>query len=547
MPRPHRILPSIGRSALAATAFLALLAAAPAAAKPPGAQTIDAEEGLRLFVEGRLEVQDPRAGAEARARRRADRRVVRGLLESHPELSAALRPLLRRSRNAARPRLLEIGQERGVPRTVVLDGDDAVIAELADSITAAGDPANAVEIYRRLHQRARRAAVFAEGELPTPEAAARLGVGKIKLLIKGIVAAEEEIRSRLTLPANPSDHYPFIGPHSGPADCIGGFPADAGDSYGGDQVEKGKICDLSWKGIVANDSRPYRNHLSCIRNQGGRGTCGAFAIASALEAGYSRARGLHINLSEQMLYFRHKAKTPKDFDGMRLPDAAKQFVDFQTILPLELAWSYNPSFDRTYAGPGLLKWSGSCNDYDETCSESTPQGKPVCFRLTRNTPEVCGLAAPPNVGGVRLTAAPLSLWDPLDTSTSIAMMKMLLDEGMQLTLAHMVNGAFLSADTNDGYVFYDGENQSKSGAHAVHIVAYIDNEDLVKIVPGAPLSENGPLAPKSAKPGYFIARNSWSSCWGDGGYVYIPYRWLRPANFVYSVLAFDPGAIADAP
>jgi C1A family cysteine protease len=195
----------------------------------------------------------------------------------------------------------------------------------------------------------------------------------------------------------------------------------------------------------------------------------------------------------------------------------------------------------------LFQWKYSCNAYNETCSNTTPQGTYTCFRPTEGGKKICGLTAPKSIGGVRVTIAPLSVWDPDDVNASIETVKTLLDSGMQITLGLMVNQAFKAADTNTGYISYDGSGQSNLGSHAVHVVSYIENEDLAKIVPGAPPGEAGPYAPKDDKGGYFIIRNSWGTCWGDGGYAYIPYRWLRPVFFVHSAEAHDPASLSDAP
>jgi C1A family cysteine protease len=515
---------------------------------------VTAEEGRRLVEEGRMAVLPTdltRLRAEAEAQRLRERARVREYLSSHPEAAESMELLL--APDGEGLRTMTIGEERGALRSVTLDGNDVMIADLAGSLVRATDHANVLAIYARLWAYAEPSGLLRDGRLPTPEASATLTVDEIKRNTDAILAQRLAIKQRIPLPPGTVEDFPDIGPDA--VGCVGGFHADAGNGYGGDQIETAQGCSLSWAGIVANDARPYRDHLSCVRNQNNRGTCGAFAIASALEMAHSFAHAKRINLSEQMLFFRYKSKglEPYTKDGMKSLNALQQFAAAQTRLPFELAWDYNPSFDRVYiGGPSdeLFRWEQSCTDYDEECSDTTPQGEYTCVRKSpreKISPKYCGLVAPPNVGGVRLTTPPLSAWDHEDINGSLDAVKALLDAGSTVVLRVMVNSAFKGADNLGGYLKYNGGSQVDYGTHAVHVVHYIENDELAAIVPDAPPGDAGPTAPEGEQGGYFIVRNSWGPCWCDGGYMYIPYRWLRVAAFVGGAYAIDPAGVQPAP
>jgi C1A family cysteine protease len=53
------------------------------------------------------------------------------------------------------------------------------------------------------------------------------------------------------------------------------------------------------------------------------------------------------------------------------------------------------------------------------------------------------------------------------------------------------------------------------GWHITLVTGLIDNSQLPM---GAPPGDGG---------GYVIIKNSWGSCYGDGGYVYAPYTWFK--------------------
>jgi C1A family cysteine protease len=69
-------------------------------------------------------------------------------------------------------------------------------------------------------------------------------------------------------------------------------------------------------------------------------------------------------------------------------------------------------------------------------------------------------------------------------------------------------------------------NDTNRGGHGICAVGFIDNADLATLLPAAPQGQGG---------GYFIVKNSWGNCWGDGGFIYVPYQ---------AMIDYAAGAIA---
>jgi C1A family cysteine protease len=50
------------------------------------------------------------------------------------------------------------------------------------------------------------------------------------------------------------------------------------------------------------------------------------------------------------------------------------------------------------------------------------------------------------------------------------------------------------------------------------VVSFVSNQDLQAVMPNAPPGSGG---------GYFIVKNSWGSCFSDGGYIYLPWDYMK--------------------
>jgi Tectonin domain/Papain family cysteine protease len=297
-------------------------------------------------------------------------------------------------------------------------------------------------------------------------------------------------------------------------------------------------CDFASNGIVRNYNFTLRPYLTCVKSQANRGTCSAFADVAAIETLVGKIHGQRVNLSEQAFYNRSRTKwdTPYGiFDGLMVQLALKGMADDAWLLYFENQWNYNPSNSRvmtclptpTPAGfkgtCKAVKYTDSCKNYSETCSDTIYQSGLFCVNI--GSWKFCGFAVPeknPNNQGYRIGFS-WEFWDPTDLTFSITAMRFYLASGFPVVFGTPITTAWDCAEISstpcpaggiDGYMQYVAKDTNRGG-HGICAVGFIDNADLATVVPGAPPGQGG---------GYFIVKNSWGNYWGDGGFIYVPYQ-----------------------
>lgn len=283
-------------------------------------------------------------------------------------------------------------------------------------------------------------------------------------------------------------------------------------------------CELDPNGIVARYDWSLRDHITCVKSQGDRGTCTGFANTATIETLASITHGLHVNLSEQAYY--NRARTVWDnpgnsIDGHTSEIGFREMYEEGFLLYFENQWPYNPSSFRvttcTKFSSGscvAATYTGSCIGYSDTCSNTIHQSSIGCYEALAFV--FCSPLAPnknPDFNGFRIGHS-AQFWDPTDKSFSMQVLKLSITLNRPVVIGFPITGALSAAAAGNGFLNYV-PSDTIGGGHGMMVAGFIDNEDLSRIVPTAPLGAGG---------GYLIVKNSWGNCSGDGGFLYIPYQ-----------------------
>lgn len=343
--------------------------------------------------------------------------------------------------------------------------------------------------------------------------------------------------------------------------------AEVGEGNKTDQYSSKKCTDSNPvpnpKGFLANLNWPLKSHLTSVKHQGKRGTCTAFGTIAAIESMISVRYGKKVNLSEQDLYKKQKLDWNPNIIDDYYDDGYNPIFSmlFQMIngyvFPFESAWEYNKSFYRTQ-NDNLRKYYNSCKNYNGFCSDTNHQSKKSCYVMDitdtiKVVNEVCDFVdSIPFIGLIggwvchnvtewidevvdqvevcvydteipgnsryKLTDFTL-IWDPIfDNDISLA--KYALSRKKPIIFCFKTAKSFRenhSTADGKGFVVYSATEAIPEGGHCVEMVGYIDNN----MIPS-----NLNITPGSGG-GYFIIKNSYGKCFGDMGFAYLPYDWVR--------------------
>jgi hypothetical protein len=466
---------------------------------------------------------------------------------------------------------MQLTDAQGHVDTVETLGPGSILADLAAAIQAASDPVQQLALYQSLYTQ--YAALYSQlcpaspggnngcasltppSKLTNPAALQNASLGSIKSALQGLGSQGLAILKQVPVP-------PII-LSSQFASCS----ADLGASLKATQVNYGDQTGNSKcsgtpnaAGILENFNWLNKDLLTCVKSQGGRGTCHIFASTSAIEMLIARDTGDKVNLSEEdfeeheKLLWRPAYSNTGGQAGNDLNDAQSNSYHFA----YENQWDYNTV--------GQIATATTCDNYpypkaiagflEPGCSASAPQAPEWCVGTNADCSKNLGCAAlaesvPPSVftlscyfttaklSGARspyMSNGATSIWDPTNPDLSVANILLSLAFNNAVILAFSETSDFKAATRTPaeekkdkaptGYVVYHAKKDAQGivgasdGKHAVHIVGYIDNGTLA----GNPATKSAPAA---AGGGYFIIKNSWGECHGDAGYYYMPVDYLK--------------------
>ena len=310
----------------------------------------------------------------------------------------------------------------------------------------------------------------------------------------------------------------------------------------GQQLDErtGPGCGGSTNGIFRAVDFPLRKYLPTVKSQGTRGTCWSFATVSTSETLISKNFGRRVNLSEEdyVANIKINYRAPNSADGDNTAEAVKLATNANYRFAYENAWQYNQSNSRvateTPKGSGVWFYKNTCTGYPfaaTQCSDTVHQAPTACILTGGKTS--CGFQVPssrspygPDAGGLH------DLWNFGQRDASLFWMALAVKLGTPIMLVH--DARYLQPNA-DGFVadlpynavsHNDGKGNFVKNTkddvawwnHVAELVGYVTNDELHAKLPSAPSGAGG---------GYFILKNSWSSCFGDGGYVYLPWNWMN--------------------
>jgi hypothetical protein len=300
----------------------------------------------------------------------------------------------------------------------------------------------------------------------------------------------------------------------------------------------------SSSGLYQNFSWPLKPFATCIKDQGKRGACSAFATIAAIESSVAAQYHVWLNLSEQAVYNESKMLWSSDYtptapgvpndqqEGYVSSDLLNHAKKSSYVFPLESTWEFNPSHDMQtiphHQDPAKLLLGNICTQYSGPCSNTVHQGEYVCTPHSRT--RKCGFLSPITTidRGVKISDY-VELWNFSDPIGSLDLMIEYLNAKHPLVATLAINPRFFAI--KDGFIdateALQGSNNPDItvGYHALLIVGYIPRPTILQKIPTAPLNlAKGPI--EKAEAGYFIVKNQWGSGWGDGGYAYLPGNYL---------------------
>jgi C1A family cysteine protease len=365
----------------------------------------------------------------------------------------------------------------------------------------------------------------------SPQLLKKLSLRKSRGTHKRALASDDEgsaLQSTALGPSPTPSPSPFPAIRCSTAEVGHGSSLDEGGTTGGIKQAYRVFSD----GLISNFDWPLKNSVSCIKDQGIRGSCTAFAVIGAMEILISQKYNVSTNLSEQALYFRGKGFLDDYSPGSDGFSAQLYLEDFEKNasyrVNYEKGWDYNISSGRKSDSD----FTNSCSpDYKEFCSDSPGQGRLYCTRPTTGIIQ-CGYLT--QIESLALGAKVVSFDSFLDLASPSASLNKAIEylkQGVPVVVETTLTKMFYTP--SHGYVAEPTANDSTVGGHSTLVVGHISEAELVATLPARQVKGNG---------GFFIIKNSWGPAMGDAGYFYVSFNYL--VKYAYSLFAIQDANLA---
>jgi C1A family cysteine protease len=299
-----------------------------------------------------------------------------------------------------------------------------------------------------------------------------------------------------------------------------GFKSDCTNEIGyqkisdGDGAVRCSNSEFHADSLYKNSSFPLKYYHTCIKQQGARGTCVAFAITAAVESMLMVKEKKSYNLSEQFAYFYgeiYSNHSNRYSYGLNTQNAIKKMDKVNMKFQYENRWEYNPSWDMEDKSGKIHP--DSCDGYDaEMCTNYAFQSKEEIngiWPFQNFTYKVPSMSTSKNIQIYDYS----NIWNVFAKRNSLDMAIALTNAKTPVIVSFDVKDNFYNAPSS-GYVYHES-NQDHIGGHASVILGFVANSDLPSGVQHAD------------EEGFFIVKNSWGKGNGDCGYYYVDYKYFR--------------------